>query len=342
MLKYASGMPFNRLARLQASFGIPLPASTQWDVVKRAASALVPVHHELIRQGAQGEQLYNDDTTMRVRELNDPTLRGEAFHDLAPQRTGVFTSGIVCVNAQHAIALFFTGAKHAGENLSAVLSQRDDALPAPIQMCDALSRNAPSETVTLLSNCLTHGRRKFVELVNHFPQPCRFVLETLRDVYQHDALTQEQALSDQQRLDFHQRHSAPLMEALHAWMNEQLENKSVEPNSGLGQAFAYMNNHWQKLTLFLRVPGAPLDNNICERALKKAILHRKNALFYQTLNGARVGDLFMSLIYTCELDGIDPFDYLTELQKHPDELLAQPQQGMPWNYRDALARASPL
>jgi hypothetical protein len=81
-----------------------------------------------------------------------------------------------------------------------------------------------------------------------------------------------------------------------------------------------------KLTLFLSQPGAPLDNNICERALKKAILHRKNALFYKTQHGADVGDLFMSLIQTAELSNVDPFDYLVQLR-----------QWMPWNYRDTLA-----
>ncbi len=131
------------------------------------------------------------------------------------------------------------------------------------------------------------------------------------------------------------------MDELHAWMTKQIDEKLIEPNSGLGQAIAYMSNHWHKLTLFLRVPGAPLDNNICERALKKAILHRKSAMFFKTLNGARVGDLFMSLIYTCELGGIEPFDYLTELQKHAEDLVRAPQQWMPWNYRDAPARAGP-
>jgi transposase len=89
--------------------------------------------------------------------------------------------------------------------------------------------------------------------------------------------------------------------------------------------------------LFLRQAGAPLDNNLCERALKKAILHRKNALFYKTRNGARVGDLFMSLIYTCQLNQANPFDYLTQLQRHADQLATSPQLWMPWNYRDALA-----
>ena len=89
--------------------------------------------------------------------------------------------------------------------------------------------------------------------------------------------------------------------------------------------------------LRLRQAGAPLDNNVCERSLKKAILHRKNALFYKTENGARVGDLFMSLIYTCQLNDANPFDYLTELQQHTDQLAASPQLWMPWNYREALA-----
>jgi hypothetical protein len=99
-----------------------------------------------------------------------------------------------------------------------------------------------------------------------------------------------------------------------------------------------MLRHWMPLTLFLREPGAPVDNNIVERILKKAILHRRNSLFYKTLNGARVGDLFMSLIHTCELNGANPFDYLTELQRHAEELKRSPSEWMPWNYREALAR----
>ena len=126
------------------------------------------------------------------------------------------------------------------------------------------------------------------------------------------------------------------MRQLHDWLNRQLDERLAEPNSALGGAIGYMLRHWEKLTLFLRQAGAPLDNNVCERALKKAILHRKNALFYKTLNGARVGDLFMSLIYTCQLNEVNPFDYLTRLQEHADELAANPQAWQPWNYREAL------
>ncbi|HEX3876773.1 MAG TPA: transposase [Bryobacteraceae bacterium] len=123
-------------------------------------------------------------------------------------------------------------------------------------------------------------------------------------------------------------------------METQFAEHKTEPNSGLGKAISYLQRHWTKLTLFLRQPGAPLDNNIAERMLKKAILHRKNALFYKTVNGARVGDLFMSLIHTCELNMVNPFDYLTELLRHPAETKASPAEWMPWNYRETLARST--
>ncbi len=128
----------------------------------------------------------------------------------------------------------------------------------------------------------------------------------------------------------------PLIKKLEEWFNQQFEDRLVEPNSSLGEAISYMLKHWDKLTLFLREPGAPLDNNIAERALKRAILHRKNAMFYMSENGAHVGDLFMSIIHTCQLCEVNSFDYLTELLRHAAELSSNPQQWMPWNYRDEL------
>jgi transposase len=92
------------------------------------------------------------------------------------------------------------------------------------------------------------------------------------------------------------------MEGLHKWLEAQLAEHTTEPNSGLGQAIRYLLRHWQPLTLFLRQAGAPLDNNLVERSLKRAVLHRKNSLFYRTLNGAQVGDLFMGCA-TSKCDG---------------------------------------
>ena len=241
------------------------------------------------------------------------------------------------------MALFFTGRRHAGENLAHVLARRAAGLQAPVQMCDALSRNLPKlpkPLETIVGNCLAHARRHFVEVVPNFPEPCRHVLERLGEVYGYDAQAGARGLSPQERLRFHQEHSQPVMDKLHAWLRAQFDEKRVEPNSGLGTAIAYVLRHWDRLTLFLRQAGAPLDSNLVERALKKAILHRKNSLFYKTANGAEVGDLFMSLIHTCELNHANPFDYLTEVQKHSAELAKNPAAWMPWNYHETLQHAS--
>lgn len=260
------------------------------------------------------------------------------------ERTGVFTSGIVSTCEGRNIALYFTGRQHAGENLADVLAQRAAEMPPPIQMCDALSRNVPklsSGVEILLANCLAHGRRQFVEVAGNFPDECRYVLEMLGQVYGNDAEARERGLAPEQRLELHQERSAPVMEELHNWLERQFAERRTEPNSGLGKAITYLLRHWRPLTLFLREAGAPLDNNIVERSLKRAVLHRKNALFYRTLNGAAVGDLFMSLIHTCQLCEANSFEYLIELQRHAGELTAIPAAWMPWNYRDALAHAPP-
>ena len=354
-VKYGAGLPFNRLERLQAGMGVPLPAATQWEIVERAADRLKPVHGELVNQGAQGSVLHNDDTPAKILELmaevDDEKLDEEVTPETEragpdagtgrPERTGMFTSGIVSVVDGHRIALFFTGRKHAGENLADVLARRSQQLGAPIQMCDALAANTSPPLCTILANCLSHARRRYVDVVTDFPEECRFVLETLRAVYHNDQLGRQRGLSAEDRLAFHQAESAPHMKSLEDWMKAQFEERKTEPNSGLGEAIQYTQKHWLKLTLFLRVAGAPIDNNICERILKKAILHRKNSYFFKTEHGAHVGDIFMSLIHTAELCGVQPFPYLVALLRYHEAAADDPAAWMPWNYQEALAALDP-
>jgi hypothetical protein len=335
LLRYGSGLPFNRLEGLQGDLGVPLPASTQWDLVEACAKALEPVFQELVRQAAQGEVLHNDDTSMEILALR-AWLRDRPA-DEEDGRTGIFTSGIVARVGEHRIALFFTSKQHAGENLAALLQAREQGSPPPIQMCDGASRNLPKQFAVMLSNCLVHGRRQFVNIVDNFPAECQHVLEALREVYRVDAEAKKEAMSPAKRLAHHQEHSGPVMAALKLWLEAQIAERKTEPNSGLGKAINYLLKRWDALTLFLRVEGAPLDNNLCERALKQAIVHRKNSLFYRTENGARVGDIFMSLIHTAQLCGANPFEYLTAIQRHAANVEQDPAAWMPWNYSAAPA-----
>jgi transposase len=256
------------------------------------------------------------------------------------ERTGIFTTGILAEVDGHRIALFFTGRKHAGENLDAVLEQRQEGLPLPIQMSDGLPSNKLKTAQTREANCCTHRCGEYVEVMEAFPEQRRFVLETLKEVYKNDAQAKELQLSPEERLNYHQTHSQPPMDAREKWAREQIERKKVEPNSDLGKASSYMRKRWDKLILFLREPGAPLDNNACEQILKRAVRHRRNSLFYKTERGALVGDLYMSLIETCRFCDANPLDCLTALQKHARLVNEHPELWLPWNYQAGLAAAN--
>ncbi len=341
LLKYGSGLPFNRLQRLQRNCQIPLAASTQWGIVYAAASLLAGAYHELIRQAAQGDVVYNDDTTVKILELigqrAEKSPPPDDPHD--PNRTGLFTSGVVATRDGVRVALFFSGRQHAGENLSDVLQHRAAQLDPPIHMCDGLSRNLPKQLDTILANCLAHGRRNFVELYERFSDECQYVIEAFKVIFHNDKIAREQGMSPAERLAYHQSQSKETMDNLEVWMRRQFDEKLIEPNSAMGEAINYLLKRWDSLTLFLRKAGAPLDNNLCERALKKAILHRKNSMFYRSRSGALVGDVYMSLIYTCELNGANAFDYLNQLQLNASEVAEHPADWMPWNYRDNLPTA---
>ena len=329
LLKYANGLPFYRLEQLQASLGVPAPASTQWELAQELGLQAKPAYMEMLRQAAQGRLFHIDDTKGRILSL---IKMGETDSG----RKGIFTTGILSKIQDRTIVLYFTGRNHAGENLKELLEKRVRGLNTPLLMCDALAQNTSEEFEHIRLNCLTHGRRNFVEVISSFPEACQFVIETLAKVYHNDQIAKDKKMTPEQRLAFHQAESKPLMDALYLWFNKQLDEKLVEPNSGLGKAINYMLNHWKPLTRFLQIPGAPLDNNICERALKKVIIHRKNSLFYKAENGALIGDIFMSLIQTCSMAGENPFDYLLALHQNPSQVAENPENWLPWNFRQTL------
>jgi transposase len=182
LLKYGSGLPFNRLEEVQEGLGIPLPASTQWDIVEKNANRVYPAYKELIRQAAQGKVIHNDDTTMKIlSSVNEKE-----------GRSGTFTTGVLSLTDQRKIALFFTGHKHAGENLTDLLKERHPDRGPPIQMCDALSRNTSRDFAAILANCMAHARRNFVDVMESFPDECRHVITVLGTVYKNDATAREE------------------------------------------------------------------------------------------------------------------------------------------------------
>jgi transposase len=340
LLRYGYGLPLNRLSNLQADLGIPLAASTVWDKSEEAADKIYPVFEALKNHAAQGDILHNDDTGMKVLKLMHEIEEEVKTANGKKVRTGIFTTGIISIADDRKIALFFTGRKHAGENISDLLAKRNPDRNPPIQMSDAKSGNNKEGAGVIECNCNTHARRYFADVAESFPDECAYVIiDVYKKIYKNDAIAKAEFMTPDERLKFHREKSGPIMNEFHFWLKEQFEKRQVEPNSGLGQAISYVLTHWTQLTRFLHVPGAPLDNNVCEQALKKSICHRKNSLFYKTEHGAYIGDMFMSLIHTCTLNNGNPFDYLTELQRHSSKVFKNPSNWMPWNYRDTLSSA---
>jgi hypothetical protein len=340
-LHYRGGMPHHRLEQIQENLETPLPASTQSEAVAAAEADIRPVLQELKEQAAQGAVIHLDDTRGPVLEFMGKrrAAKIEAGELPNPERSGLFTTGLVSMDAlERKIALFMTGRRHAGENLAELLCLRAAGLPEPVLMSDALACNTPEGYAFIEAHCIPHGRRHFVDEMTNHPGECTYVLERLAVIFKVEALSRQYRLSPEQRLRLHQRQSGPVMDELEAWMRAQFVDKRVEPNSGLGRAINYMLKRWVTFTVFLRVPGAPLENNVAERALKAAIRHRRNSLFYRSVSGAAVGDCYMSILYTAELNGENPLAYLTALLSHPAAVARSPKDWLPWSYRATLAR----
>ena len=249
----------------------------------------------------------------------------------------MFTTALVVNGGEQTMCLSYSGRAHAGEHLATLLEQRQAEHAKPFVMSDALSRNEVDETAVMRCHCLAHGRRQFSDLDDVFPVECQVVIDVLKQVFDHDEEARDKQMSPQARLAYHQEYSRPLMDELKRWLDKQFDDRLVEPNSSLGKAIAYMQGHWETLTRFWEIAGAPIDNNLVERALKLFIRQRKNSLFYKTEHSAYIASALTSLIATCIHAGVNVLDYLVALQEHRAEVFAEPSAWLPWSYQASLA-----
>ena len=333
--KYFLGLPFYRMERMQSYLGVPLPDSTQWQLVEQVADAVYPIFYYLEYLAAQGKAVFLDDTGVKII-----AVKLALKNNLSIKRRGTFTTGIIAHVGNHKIYLFYSSQRHAGENANNLLKKRNEGLEKILYMCDGLPSNIPDFEVILI-NCMSHARREFIDLESYYPQECAIVIKSLASIYKHDKYTKEQSFSDQERLQYHQLHSKPIMDELKVWAQTQFKEGLVEPNSNLGRAINYMLKRWDNLTRFLEVPGAALDNNCCEEILKIPIRVRKNASFFATVHGAFVGGLLTSIMVTAARAGVNPIEYLTALQEHKAQVLKAPQNWLPWNYEASLLDQAP-
>jgi transposase len=337
LLKYRGGVPFYRQGQIQSVLGAPISPSEIWKMTEDVADALQPAYARLCEYAASAELIQNDDTKARILSImkDRESRKGTDEED---RRTGTFTTGILAtLQTGEKIALFFTGVNHAGENLNELLSKRAEGLSAPIQQCDG-GHNVPEDYDTHLSNCNAHCRRNFYELVQSWPKIVIKIIGWYSTVFANERTAPSDPLL---RLKWHQERSGPIMEEIKDYCNSLIEQRQVEPNSSMGKAIAYLQNHWEALTLFLRMPGVPIDNNATEQLLKRAVLNRKNAYFYRNETGAKIGDILMSVIETCVQNSVNPWEYLIAVQEYQKDVRANPALWAPWLYEARLKELKP-
>ncbi len=327
VIHYGMGLPYYRLAKLQAMLGMPIAVSTQSELIASMMGPIHPLFNHLVFSAAQREQLYQDDTGVLIQSL----LKENKV--CCPDRTGMYTSGFVA-EGDHTIVLYFSGRAHAGENFDQIMSHREVDQGMVIRMADALAANSKHTADAIEAKCNAHAFRRFRSLLSRYPE-ASFVLQIYGQVYEHDEFCKNQQFNNEERLAYHQTHSEPLMDELNTWARQGLSG-DVEPNSPLGIECQYLLTHWAGLTQFLKVPGAPLDNNKLEATLKYMITYRKNSQMFKTVYSADYGSRLLSLIVTCMINHINAIDYLTQLQIHESRVWRDPSAWTPWQYQQTL------
>ena len=320
ILRFQMGVPHERLAFYLKKVGPKLPKSTQWEQIEKLARPCVHLFEKLKEEAAKGKVIYNDDTFAKIQSEGVKKLYSTAIYSVGKKK----------------ITLFMTGKKHAGRNMNELLDKRPDDLDKVITMNDATTMAIFSKRSNVTpSKCLAHARRKFLDLPSAYDRQRDFVFRLVKIIYKNEKLAKN--MSEEHRLYWHQKKSFKAVRRLKKWCERMILDKKVEPNSDIGKSINYLREHWRELTCFMRVAGAPLDNNICERKIKTSIRHRKNSLFYKTENGALVGDIMMSLIQTCLNMKVNPFDYLTAIGRKSCDVFKAPDKWLPWNYETAKA-----
>ena len=333
--KYFMSIPLYRQDRLQNHLGIPLPTSTQWDLMVEHKPMLKALYGALQQDAANGLALCYDDTSAKVLdEIKSKKLaqKGEK------SKHNCFTTGIVSIHEEHQVYIYITDNNPGGKSIANILSMRDSSLDLPTIMCDALSANIPqdiADNLYILCFCLVHARRQFYELPDGYDDLADKVIGLIGNIYDNERYAK--TLSFEERFKYHQVKSTPIMQELKLYLDQQ--KPEFEPNSAPGKAIEYILKRWTELSQFLRYANAPLDTNIVERALKLVIGLRKSSMFYKSLSSAVFASYVQSAIYSAAQNNVNPCEYIAALIGNSVDVIKKPEAWLPWNYKDKLKQS---
>ena len=169
------------------------------------------------------------------------------------------------------------------------------------------------------AQCWTHTRRTFFEAKDVEPEAAATALDFIGGLYAVEARIREAKLTAAKKLDYRLMHAKPIVEQFFAWVNQQFESQGFLPSNPFTKALAYARDRRCGLEVYLTDPEVPIDTNHLERALRVIPMGRKSWLFCWTELGAKHVGIMQSLIVTCRLHQIDPYDYLVDVLQRVGE-----------------------
>lgn len=336
VLQKIYGMPFYRLSKLQSLCNVPIAESTLWlQCLGMWEDCGSHIYQQLISVARDSKLFYADDTGAKILEV----IRDNKLLSKKKQRRSCNTTNICTKTDGHEIILYITNNQHLGENIAPIIKNRSNKDHYLKLMVDASSRNIPDIeekelSKLLIINCLTHGRHKFADIADYYPEECGYFLNEIGSIYKID--NEARNYDSRKRLRQHKKHSTKHIKNIYDKIRYLFGQKLVEPNSALGKAMNYWLNHKKGLTRFLTVKEVPLDNNKSERALKSMILQRKNSLFFKTKNSAMILSGLSSIVRTCEANGINGFAYLNWMQENWVKIQKDANNYLPWKYLEYM------
>lgn len=333
--KFYSGEGYHHQESLSSMMGHQVSASTVFDQVEYLANDATPIFYEMKRDAAKSVKFFGDDTFHRILD-KEPEIRPNRNGKGQRLRTGIYSSCVIArTKDKHDIVIMDTSLGHFGEAIDDILRHRPPDLPPPLLMSDALSSNTPTACKVVQILCNAHGNRQFKDIESFFPEVTP-IIDQYCKIWTYDRHTKDQQMSDQARLEYHQKYSLPIMEEIKRWCEAKLQDETFEENSALGKAIRYFTKHYLELCRFCWIPGAELDNNLTEQTLKIIIRGRKTYMFFKTDNGAGVANVIISLIATAWRAGVNVFEYLTDIQRYKDQVKASPELWVPYRYESTI------
>ena len=286
--KYLDHLPLERQVRMMGRDGLAIDSQTLWDQIEALARVLTPAEKALRQRVLASPRIGADETWWRL-------MAGKASKD-----SKRWWAWVLAIEDAVSYRILPNRSKQAA--LQVLGNYRGLVMADGYGVYEALAQD---DSGFVLAHCWAHVRRKYLEAEPHYPEPCRELLELIGQLY---GIEREQVASLEQRAALRREHSRPIIEKI---SNFALTQRAL-PQSSLGKAISYMIGMWPGLIRFLEDPAIPIDNNATERALRGAVLGRKNHYGSRSLRGTEVAALFYSLLETAKLVDVDPRRYLLE------------------------------